>query len=451
VKKREAVFVLFFLAIGLALRLYPLIQSPSLIGADSFFHSSIIQKLTETGSFPTFDPFSWGGRPLNYSPGFHFFVSGVLLATGLGTDVLPFFGALFFCLTFLGVYTYSRRQGINPIASCGLFATVPVLIWKTTTNLLPDSLWIFLFFVCVFLASSLQRAIAVLAVLLFASPIVHPMAFLSSLFALVSSRRSRFRSFLICVTLVLSVSVFFYLGTEKPTNLYQDVPASLRPEIFEGVTSNPLKILDRSGPAIGLAILAFPANALPLILPLFPAAFGIIELDRALVITSLAAVLAGGVFLSRRRNFSKAWILAACVLWAVLKLSALSWAPLQAGTVSSLGWISENTPASATIASSVGDGYLVAYVANRRNVIDGHFVGRADSEERLLSVRRAAIDPAFSRQNLSAGYFLITERSAFEFTNVEGKTSGLPAPWMVRFFSPGEDGLAPSAVYSAPP
>ncbi len=450
VKLRGALVVLFLL-VGLALRLSPLILegNPGLIGADSFFHESIIKGILSAGSFPRFDQFSWGGRALSYPPGLHLLAASALLSTGLPESVLPFLGPLFFAFTFLAAYAYAIRQGVNPVLPCALLATVPVLVWKTTMVLLPDSLWLFLLFVAVFLASQLNRGAGVLAVLLLAAPLVHPIAFFTSLFALLLSK-SRFRVFLVVISAALILAFYAYAGTERPTDIHQDVPASFRSQIFEG--ANPLTVVSRGGPALGFAALAFPAGFPQLILPLLPAAAGLVELDRVLTITSLAAVVAGAAFLSRRRKFAQAWMITACVIWAILKLSALSWAPLRPGTMSALAWTAENTPASATIASSVGDGYLVAYVAHRKDVIDGHFVGRRDSDERLAASKRAAGDAAYARTALSAGYFLITERSAGEFDAYRVKGPGdilLPAPWIERFRIPASEDEGPSVVYSS--
>jgi len=199
-------------------------------------------------------------------------------------------------------------------------------------------------------------------------------------------------------------------------------------------------MVERTGPSLVLAILAFPAYFVQSLLPIIPAIFQFIELDRALAISSLALVPAAAVFLSLRRKFSQAWILAICVVWAIFKLSALSWAPVSPASLSALGWVTENTPISATVLTTPGDGYLAAYVSHRKNTIDGHFVGRNDSEQRYRDNLDAMGNPGFSLSRFSANYLLITSRSI-------GEVNAAPS-WKQRF-SVSETPRDSAFVYSA--
>jgi hypothetical protein len=433
--RKSVLLIVLFLFFGLFLRLYPnALAGPGIIGADGFFHSFAISTAASTGALPDIDPFSWGGRPMNYPVGFHLFGAALLMSTGISSNLLFLMGPLLFILGFFAVYAHSVRQKIDPLIPCSLFATIPVLVWKTTTNLLPDALWIFLMIAAGFLAAAQSRSASSMAILLFAGSLVHPIFIFAYVLALFQSR-SRFRTFFILLFLVISAGTYSFLRFEAPSNLHQDVPAALRPGIFEG--ANPIKILDRAGPAFIISLLVFPSYFFQMILPLIPAALGLIELDRALVLLSLAVIPAAALFLSRRRNFSRAWIIGVCVVWAILKLSALSWAPVLPVSSSSLDWISENTPDNATILTTPGDGYLAAYVAHRRNFIDGHFIGMRDSDARLALATAAIADPSVSPAN----YLLITSRS------MGGANAS--AQWKTRFALASDDGEDSAMVYSA--
>lgn len=405
-KEIFAIFMVFLL--GVSLRMYFSLQGAGLIGADGFFHSNLVSEILRTGSFPPEDAFSWGGRPVNYFPGFHLLLSALLLSTGIPKGLLFLSGPLFFAVSFLAVLVISRRQGIGTFPVCAVFATIPLLVWKTATNLLPDSAIFFLLLISIFITRTSEGPLSLL--ILLGGGIIHPIFFIAYLPLFFESRaRTRSKVFLLLASLMLSLALLAAAGIRISSGIRQNVPSAMQAEIFEG--ADPAKIIYRLGPAVAPMAMLFPENAAYFAAPLLPAALGVLELDRALLLSSLFLIFTAGKFISRRKQFTQVLVVAILFFWASYTLRALSWAPVQKGDFNSLSWISQNTAPYATILTLPGDGYLVAYVAGRKNTIDGRFAGMTDSEERFALVESAIANPRKYADQLGARTLVLTSRT----------------------------------------
>jgi uncharacterized membrane protein len=57
-------------------------------------------------------------------------------------------------------------------------------------------------------------------------------------------------------------------------------------------------------------------------------------------------------------------------------------------TTNALLWIKDNTLANSTIASWINDGHKIAYIAERKNIMDSNFMLIKDANERLDDIDR---------------------------------------------------------------
>lgn len=403
--------ILAILAGGILIRMLPSAGAAlGLIGADGFFHSFAVSETIRTGSLPEYDPYSWGGRPLNYFPGFHLLSAALLGSTGIGIAGAHLIGPLMFVLSGIAALAIARRLQANPAILLAILAFTPIIIWKTSTNFLPDSLVIFFLMFSSFIAP--QGALPVLITSLVTGALVHPVLLFAFIPAFAIGIRSRFRVFAIALAFLLAASIYGISGFEYSSDIWQGTPIQMRDQLFSGIDIT--RAVKAIGPAAAGPFLVPQTIALlSFFLPTIPAAFGLIEPDRALLIAAISMAISLSIFLSKRKRFPQFLAILACIAMAISQLPALSWAPVTRQSADSLGWISLNTQTGSTILTTPGDGYLAAYVARRKNSIDGHFSGApANSSERMAEVVSAIRDdPAIAVEKLAAATLLVTRRS----------------------------------------
>lgn len=403
----KAIGLALVLFLGIALRLYYVFSSPIMpIGADGFFHSHIISETVSEGSIPNQDPFSWEGRENGYFPGYHFLLASIILSTSIPSSALFLSGPFFFALSFLASIAISRRLGFDSFITSAILSAIPVIVWKTSVNLLPDGLVLFISLVAMFVSRRLSpSAFSIVSV---AGLATHHIFIFPFAVSLVLRRKESLSNVMYILATALAVSfsiLFFSNATILPSSIHQGVPLEFRAEIFEG--ANPLSIVYRLGPAVFAGILAFPFKSLELILPIVPAFAKAIELDRALFLSALALIPAGASFLSRRKVFTRILVAMILFAWAFYSAKSLGWAPVSSSDANSLFWISENSPENETIITLPGDGYLVAYVSKRPNSIDGRFFGTKDGDARLARVKDAIASSKAAEDGFGNSSFLL--------------------------------------------
>lgn len=370
--------MLIFLA-GLALRAHPLSRSGNiLIGADGYYHFGTVRQLLAEGSIPKIDPLSYGGREHIYAPGFHLLASAfTLLSAYPAYRVVVYFSFLFYFFSFLVCHAYAERRGTSGPLACLFLATLPVYVWRTTSNFLPEALWGFLAFSVIFLFSSSRTPIAVLAA--FALAATHSIALIVlPIFAFVNRKNLRLMAALL---VAVAFAASFWTSVES---VYQNVPIELRGAIFEGFDLT--KYVSRSGLQGALALLALPSSGFPVLLwfavYLVFVVSNVLEIDRAIGVSALLISEMAARIASKFGRVIKPVLAIIVILWAFARLSDISWAYVPGDTHSALLWSRENTPPSATIASLLWDSYWVEGIAERKNIMDGHFAGISDVDVR---------------------------------------------------------------------
>lgn len=123
--------------------------------SDIGFHGSIINLILDEGKLPSWNPYHMGGEPLVTPPGFHFFVSVLILLTGMPLLFAQLVTATFFS-SFLvfPAYLVSRRIWRNYSAGllAAIFAAVSALSiemisWGGYSNIVSLTLIILIFYI----------------------------------------------------------------------------------------------------------------------------------------------------------------------------------------------------------------------------------------------------------------------------------------------------------------
>jgi hypothetical protein len=122
--------------------------------SDIGFHGSIINLILDQGELPSWNPYHMGGESLATPPGFHFFVSTLILLTGMPLLFAQLIIAAFFsAFIVFPAYLISRRIWRNPNA--GLIAaffsavsalSVEMISWGGYTNIVSLALIAVIFY-----------------------------------------------------------------------------------------------------------------------------------------------------------------------------------------------------------------------------------------------------------------------------------------------------------------
>jgi hypothetical protein len=143
--------------------------------SDIGFHGSIINLLLDTGELPTWNPYHMGGEQLATPPGFHFFVSTLILLTGMPLLLAQLVTAAFFsAFTVFPAYLIARKIWGNPNAGlvAAFFAAISALStemisWGGYTNIVSLALVAVIFYLFLRDLDQPKRSHLVMGALLF--------------------------------------------------------------------------------------------------------------------------------------------------------------------------------------------------------------------------------------------------------------------------------------------
>jgi len=370
------------------IRTVPLVKSNMLIGADGFFHYRATEYILDTGFIRAFDDLSFGGREHIYAPGFHLFIFSVTEAIQYPLHRFVLYSSLiFYFFSFLAAIVYARKLKTSPLLTTIFLTTIPVYVWRTTSNFLAEAQWAFLLFTLILCFSNKIHTLIISAAL----AATHSISLIIFPIFLILHRDDK--KMLAALWLLLLFAASFWVKVNSP---YQNVPSELRSEIFERL--DPIKYVQRSGLQGLLLVPTFPALELFGLMWLATnfgfVVVGLLELDRAIGASALIISGLASRFVNKLLPVFQLLITLTCFVWAFHQLSALDWAYVPSDTLTGLFWLNENTPADAVIASPIGEGYWVAGIASRRNIVDGNFAGINDIDDRLADVRAIYNSPA---------------------------------------------------------
>jgi hypothetical protein len=122
--------------------------------SDIGFHGSIINLILDQKTLPTWNPYHMGGEPLVTPPGFHFFVSILILLTGMPITIAELISATFFSAVIVfPAYIISKRiwKNVNAGLLAAFFASISglsieMLTWGGYPNIISLFLIIIIFY-----------------------------------------------------------------------------------------------------------------------------------------------------------------------------------------------------------------------------------------------------------------------------------------------------------------
>ncbi|MCW4016141.1 MAG: hypothetical protein NWF06_07220 [Candidatus Bathyarchaeota archaeon] len=122
--------------------------------SDIGLHGSIINLILDQGTLPTWNPYHMGGEQLATPPGFHFFVSIVILFTQMPVVLAELITAAFYSsIIVFPAYSVAKRMWKNPNAGiiAAFFASISALSiemisWGGYTNIVSLSLIVIIFY-----------------------------------------------------------------------------------------------------------------------------------------------------------------------------------------------------------------------------------------------------------------------------------------------------------------
>jgi len=432
---KTSLLLLAIFVLALAIRLVPIFTHNHPIGVDAYYHFR--QAESFKSGYDAFDELSFGGRPYVYQPTFHFFMAALSVITSLPVEVVaPIVITLLGSLVVVVVFFITRLISKNDFASllaAAFLAVMPVFIWKTASNTLLTSVDMFLLSLAIlFLMKREKTKYLVTASVLF---LFSPMVGLLSMVLNVPYLKKKFGkhdyAWILFMVIFIVFSLQFFTAVEK-VYISKDIPSEMQSLLTEdiGITDYFFRL---NAFVIGFGVFGLYMmrkhlkGVLPLILilsvMLVSLVSGLLETDRALVYLALPLVMfsgIGAVELAKKRKY--AWvvmipILIASAFWGISSLRSLEWSAIPDSEYSALEWLRSNSPENSTILATPVEGHWVAYIGDRKNVIDTHLLGAVNFTERfddVMTIYRT--DDQSIRNSLmrkyNASYALYSDRFA---------------------------------------
>ena len=141
-------------AFSFLLRAAVIFHNPYPPSSDIGFHGSIINLILDQGELPNWNPYHMGGEPLATPPGFHFFVTTMILLTGMDLILAELITAAFYSSVIVfPAFLVSKKIWNNNSAGllAAFFTTISTLSlemisWGGYTNIVSLSLIVIIFY-----------------------------------------------------------------------------------------------------------------------------------------------------------------------------------------------------------------------------------------------------------------------------------------------------------------
>lgn len=415
-----------------ALRIYIAFSSPGFSGDDAYFQLRQIESIRSTG-LPLFhDPLSYGGRDYFFSPVFHYIVAAgaLIMPVQIAAKIIPnLLAVLLIPIIFFIARRLAKQDGVALFISV-FSAFVPVWFGHTINTLSPITFAIPLLFFVLYSLLRVQephwRYVYLCSLILFA--FTHPLSLLfvlGMMFYMVlvlveqlKIERAELEIAIFSVFFVLWSQFLIYkkfILAHGPAVVWQNIPPELLSSLFSNVTILSAiyqigivpvlygifvvyRYLFRRRHKMTYFLIAFTlAAAVLLWFRLIPVQTGMILLGMFLLVLFSRWV---DFFLTyipttRAHRFAPIFIVSLIVAFAltgILPSWNLAWA-VQADTlppagVSALEWIRTQTHVDSVVVGYVDEGHRISAIAERKNVIDSHFLTQRDAKQRLHDISR---------------------------------------------------------------
>ena len=458
-EKRERYVLLSIIFVSLVIRLLIAFSIPNLT-YESYFHLRQVEHIHDTGIPLYNDPLSYGGRTLHFLPLFHYLAAAFsfLLPIDLVAKLLP--NILLSTIPFL-VYHLSKKittNGSGPLLASFVSAFLPILF--TTNAFTPETLFLPLTFFTLycFLRGEERkyqyRYILAFLLLSITSPATVFILIGFGIYVILSLiERKKLNS---AESELMIFSVFFFLWSQfiffKDNFLTHGISFIWR--------NIPSQVIYEYLPRISLPKALLLVSIIPFLAGIYVAYRSLFELKNEKSFLLISFVISTTLLAWARLirfNFSLAffgiilsilfasfyndaitfvkqtrapWLhkyLAPSVLLLLILttvLPALNTAQEQTvprdEEIVAFEWIRTNLPEQATIASSVEEGHLITYFAQRRNILDDNFALIDDAEERFTAISTLYTTPfqteainLFSKY--STQYLVLTPHSSLKY------------------------------------
>ena len=428
---RPAVWLILIFLATLLFHLFFVFSTPHFSSPTAYYHLRVIDHLTETKTPMTYDPLSYGGRPVYFPPGLY-----VLLALfsplPFAYKVLP---ALSVSSLVVLVYLFARK--VTPSATSALFAALmagilPILV-STTLNTF--SLYAFLapliiYFLYTFTQlehPAYQKQFIALSFLL---PFLHPIAFLIALalamyiflMSLESLQVDKFRKegILFFLFLGLFIQSLFYKQAFIELGwaiIWQNIPSQVLAQHFTGI--NLLEAVYLAGilpfvlgilavilglsrktdrkPSLFVLSSLILSTGLLMALKLLPFSIGLLFLALALTIASALTLEKLYKYLQLTKFSTYRPLLTGLLLLLILLTVALP-AVLQARAtiaqaltpdeVEALNLLRRDSDPKALVLSTAEEGHLITGIAQRKSFQDTYFLYIPHIDRRYADAQR---------------------------------------------------------------
>ena len=424
-KTTNLLLLLLFVA-TLSFRLFFSLHLETYSSGEAYFNQRIITTLLQEKHFLYTDPLSYGGRTYLFPPFFYFFLAVLSFGSKILLKILPelFLSSTVFITYFLS-YEITQDKWTSLLGAT-LSSFLPLYLWETTNQLSINSLFIPLLFLSLYSFLHLEKktSLWIFIISTFLIPLTSPHAYLLLLIflfyfllqaggALTPSKLEKEAAtlafFLIPLfSLILYKKTFLTYGLSF---IWQNIPSIILAEQFR--------------PLSGLE-LVLTTGIVPLLLGVFSLYLGLHK-DKNKAVTLLSAlILAALTLLSLRLvtistgllflglGFSIISPLAVSKFYHFLEISTFSrfkkiittslllllffttflpaYTQMQhlqgvdPQTIKDFTLLKEQTTAQDVILGNIEEGFLITSIAERKNVLDNHFLLAARPVERLHDV-----------------------------------------------------------------
>ena len=426
-QKDYAIYVVTaFFVITLAIRLAMAFQTPHFSDDASYFALRQIDEITNTGT-PLFnDPLSYGGRYYMFPPGFHYVLAffNLFLPLAFVAKVIP--NILASLLIFV-VYFLTREITKNRLAafySAGISGFIPIFFQKTVNSVSQYSLAVPLAGFSIFCFIRMQKNIRYgypLIIAITALTLVHQSALLlviALVFYIVFLKIENIKEspaelevVLFSSFLALLIVMLMYrqaLLTEGLGIIWQNIPSDILARFYRDVT-----VL---GAIAKIGIIPFFYGIVTIYRYLmkkkskftylfisFALTIGIlllteaIEIGTGLIYLGMILTILYSIHFDHFRKFidrtkfaslkqilmvslSITFILTQVFPSMIYAQREIAEAPSDA-EIAAFEWARLNTEKGSKILSGFDDGHKIAYLSERKNVIDSNFINAGDTEE----------------------------------------------------------------------
>jgi hypothetical protein len=416
----------------IALRLFIAFSSPGFSGDDAYFHLRQVGHIREHG-VPLFDdPLSYGGRTYVFSPVFQYLVAAGALVMPVETagKVIPnVFATLLMVIIYGIVSRLSKREGVALFTAI-FSAFVPVWFSHTVNTLAPVTLAIPLLFFVIYawLRAKEPRWRTAYVAGLIVLGFTHPLSLLFVLGLILyiilllvehlEIERTEFEITLFSIFFVLWSQFLLYkkfILAHGPGVIWQNIPPGLLSSLFSEVTILTAiyqigilpvlygmfvvyRYLFRRKHKLTYFLISFAiAAAFLLWFRLIPLQSGLILLGMFLLVLFSRWIdfFFGHIPKTRFQRLQPVVVLGlvvAFIFTGVLPALSGAWGE-QSKALSPDGMrvfvkIREQAPPDSVVVAVFDEGHRVAALAQRKNVIDDHFVLQHDAKQRLQDVNR---------------------------------------------------------------